>query len=70
MKAMEILFNRIDELNAEIKFESDMREKLIKALEIEQIVKVMREMENLRVQAYLIPPNTNYVIGCSENEYI
>lgn len=49
MKAMEILFDRIDELNAEIKSESDMCRKFIKALEVEQIIKAMKELENLRV---------------------
>lgn len=70
MKAMEIIFDRIDEPNAEIKLEGDMREKFVKALEIEQIVKVMRGMEDLRVRAYLSSPDVHYVIGCGDNEYV
>lgn len=70
MKAMEILFDRIDELNAEIKLESDMCQKFIKALEVEQIIKAMKELENLRVGAYSKHSGVYYIPGCGDNEYI
>lgn len=53
MKAIEIMFNEIDRLNEEIKSESDISRKILKALEINQVIKVIKEMKNLQLEEYL-----------------
>ena len=53
MKAIEIMFNEIDRLNEEIKSESNISQKISKALEINQVIRIIKEMKNLQLEEYL-----------------
>lgn len=70
MKAIDILFDRIDELNAEIKTESDTSEKVRKALEIEQVIRAVKELDALRWESYLNFDDKHYQRRYDVEDYI
>lgn len=51
MKAMDILLNKIDELNSRIKNEDEMTNKLHLVFQIEKIIQIIRSVEELRIQS-------------------
>lgn len=55
MKAIEILINKIDELNSKIKLENDIDSKVLLALEIKKIIEIIASMQELKNQTYLNP---------------
>lgn len=48
MKAIDILFAKIDELNSKIKSESDMKTKVFLAAEIKEIIEIISSINELR----------------------
>lgn len=60
MKAIEILFNRIDELNTQIKEEHDIDNKVLIACEIQKTVEIIWSMHELKNQIYLKHWNRDY----------
>ncbi len=53
MKAVEILLNEIDKLNSKIKLEEDIDKKVLLAFEIEQVIKIIGEIQVLKSSEYL-----------------
>lgn len=70
MKAIDILFDRIDELNAEIKTESDTSEKVRKALEMGQVIRAVRELDALKWESYLDFDDKHYQRRYDVEDYI
>ena len=70
MKAIDILFDRIDELNAEIKTESDTSEKVRKALEIEQVIPSVKDLHALKWESYLNFDDKHYQRRYGVEDYI
>lgn len=51
MKVIDILLNKIDELNSRIKNEDEMTNKLHLVFQIEKIIEIIRSVEALRIQS-------------------
>ncbi len=51
MKAIDILLNKIDELNSKIKNEDEMINKLHLVFQIEKIISIIKSVEELRIQS-------------------
>ena len=52
MKAIDILFNEIDEINSQIKIEEDTDKKVTLALNIRKIVDIFEGLEELRLEVH------------------
>ena len=57
MRAIDVLFTKIDELNSNIKLESEIHNKIMLALQIKKIVEIITHIEELKVQ-------------CGDGEYV
>ena len=57
MRAIDILFNEINKINSEIKFEEVTFKKVLLALKIRKIVDIIEDMEELRLETHLLIDN-------------
>ncbi len=50
MRAIDILFDKIDKINSQIKIEKNMQDKISLAFQIGNIVEIIKEIEKIRIQ--------------------
>lgn len=50
MRAIDILFDEIDKLNAQIKIEENVQKKVFLAFQISKVIEIINEIEKFRIQ--------------------